>query len=289
MMIIDSTGATVAQYKYDVYGKVESVNTYNGNNIGTINPLRYRGYCYDNEGGLYYLISRYYDPTTGRFVNADDTAYLGSSGTVTSFNLYSYCENNPMNKIDSTGTDAILLQNFDGAYGLGHTSLLIQEAPGKWWYFYWGNDDIQLLYFGKGDVDVLNSFLHGNNNYFYEGQSYEKRGWKRIKGGFRYCLDYIYKEIMGSPKGKNRVSFSFKYYYKNRNKYYINFSYNLLNLNCVQTSMHILLQGKFSNAHLYKYSLLVNARLKTAIPNDVYWFLYARGFLLIKKRGFWLE
>ena len=40
------------------------------------NPFRYRGYYYDVESGLYYLNSRYYDPQTGRFINADDTDTL---------------------------------------------------------------------------------------------------------------------------------------------------------------------------------------------------------------------
>ena len=46
-------------------------------NFAIVNPFRYRGYYYDTESGLYYLQSRYYDPTTGRFVNADSFEYLG--------------------------------------------------------------------------------------------------------------------------------------------------------------------------------------------------------------------
>lgn len=34
-------------------------------------PFRYRGYYFDRETGFYYLQSRYYDPATGRFLNAD--------------------------------------------------------------------------------------------------------------------------------------------------------------------------------------------------------------------------
>ena len=45
-----------------------------------MNPCSYRGYDYDEESGLYYLQSRYYNPETGRFLNADDTAFLGASG-----------------------------------------------------------------------------------------------------------------------------------------------------------------------------------------------------------------
>ena len=57
---------------------------------------------------MYYLQTRYYDPTTGRFINADDTAYIGSSGTVLSCNIFVYCENNPINLYDYTGNCSYL-------------------------------------------------------------------------------------------------------------------------------------------------------------------------------------
>ena len=58
---------------------------------------------YDDELGMYYLQSRYYDPNTGRFINADDASMLGTSGTVLGYNLFSYCENNPVNILDESG------------------------------------------------------------------------------------------------------------------------------------------------------------------------------------------
>ena len=72
--------------------------------ISTMNPFGYRGYCYDVSTGLYYLQSRYYDPNTGRFINADSTDYLNVSGTVLGCNLFIYCENDPVNNVDPTGT-----------------------------------------------------------------------------------------------------------------------------------------------------------------------------------------
>jgi RHS repeat-associated protein len=44
--------------------------------LGVQNPLHYRGYVYDQETGLYYLQSRYYDPEIGRFLNADALIFL---------------------------------------------------------------------------------------------------------------------------------------------------------------------------------------------------------------------
>ena len=60
-----------------------------GTNIGAMyNPFRYRGYYYDTETGLYYLNSRYYDPDTGRFINADE--YISDiGGDIRGCNLYS--------------------------------------------------------------------------------------------------------------------------------------------------------------------------------------------------------
>ena len=115
--IIDQAGTVIANYAYDVSGKILSikdgtnniVNSTNATHLANLNPFRYRGYVYDNETGLYYLQSRYYDPITGRFLNADDTAFIGVTGTVLSTNIFTYCENNAVNNIDCNGNEIITL------------------------------------------------------------------------------------------------------------------------------------------------------------------------------------
>ena len=81
--------------------------TQNGSNnklIAELNPFKYRGYYYDNETGLYYLNSRYYDPNTCRFINADDISMLEvTQNSLNGLNLYAYCLNNPVNDTDSNG------------------------------------------------------------------------------------------------------------------------------------------------------------------------------------------
>ena len=77
--------------------------------LGFCNPLRYRGYVFDRELGMYYLQSRYYIPQNGRFLNADDLAYLGVDGTPISYNLFAYCGNNPVMGYDPTGRLVITL------------------------------------------------------------------------------------------------------------------------------------------------------------------------------------
>ena len=66
------------------------------------NPIRYRGYYYDRETGLYYLNARYYNPQWRRFISPDDTAYLNPE-TPNGLNLYAYCNNDPVNYADPSG------------------------------------------------------------------------------------------------------------------------------------------------------------------------------------------
>lgn len=72
--------------------------------VGRINPIRYRGYYYDGETGYYYLQSRYYNPDICRFINADEPLYIYSNSEKSVFrNIFTYCENSPINSSDTTG------------------------------------------------------------------------------------------------------------------------------------------------------------------------------------------
>ncbi len=59
--IVNSSGTTVVNYRYDAWGKLLSTTGTIAATLGVLNPLRYRGYVYDPETGLYYVSSRYYD------------------------------------------------------------------------------------------------------------------------------------------------------------------------------------------------------------------------------------
>ena len=99
--ILDENGISYASYVYDSWGNI--LEEKGEPILRRLNPLRYRGYVYDEDTTLYYLQSRYYDPTTGRFINADDTAYIGATGTVLSANIFTYCENNAIMFTDYNG------------------------------------------------------------------------------------------------------------------------------------------------------------------------------------------
>ena len=101
--IVNDAGEAVVTYTYDAWGNILEVGGSMASTLGVYNPLRYRGYVYDNETGLYYVSSRYYDPEIGRFINADDIDYLGADGSPLSYNLFAYCMNNPVNRFDVNG------------------------------------------------------------------------------------------------------------------------------------------------------------------------------------------
>ena len=97
MGLVDTSGTSVASYTYDPYGKVLTAT----GALAEKNPLRYRGYYYDSESSLYYLQSRYYDPATRRFVNAD--SYSSTGQGLIGHNMFAYCGNDPINKEDRNG------------------------------------------------------------------------------------------------------------------------------------------------------------------------------------------
>ena len=106
--IFDSTGTLVVEYTYgNSWGFGITVSGSKAAEIGACNSLRYRGYYYDSESGLYYLNTRYYDPSICRFVNAD--GYVSTGPNSADLNMYAYCDNNPVNKFDPTGNDCICL------------------------------------------------------------------------------------------------------------------------------------------------------------------------------------
>ena len=101
--ILNSSGTAVVTYNYDAWGNLLSTTGTMASTLGAHNPLRYRGYVYDEETGLYYLQSRYYNPTICRFISAD-SVIAGVGGNAIGYNVFAYCFNNPVNMTDQAGS-----------------------------------------------------------------------------------------------------------------------------------------------------------------------------------------
>ena len=141
--LVDENGNIVVEYDYSSYGKVEVKKDTVG--ISKKDHIRYKGYIYDEETKLYYLISRYYDPEIGRFISPDSVEYIEPS-CISGLNLYVYCCNDPINMYDPSGNFAIsigLLLAIGGivgaAIGAGASVAGQYLANGcSWENFSWG-------------------------------------------------------------------------------------------------------------------------------------------------------
>ena len=101
--ILNAGGTSVAEYSYNAWGKVLSAT----GTMAAINPIRYRGYYFDSDSGLYYLKSRYYDPNLQRFINSDTIPSTGQK--FIGANMFAYCLNNPVGLYDTDGNFPVVI------------------------------------------------------------------------------------------------------------------------------------------------------------------------------------
>ena len=117
---------------------------------------------------MYYLQSRYYDPTTGRFINADDIGYLGANGDVIEYNLFTYCNNNPCNCSDRKGEWVSSVLGFTFQCGA-----IFGAALSIYWIIdHYGNYGIYIVpcasIFCLPSVGISASWFHSWRNTIYD-------------------------------------------------------------------------------------------------------------------------
>ena len=166
--LVDTGWNTVVSYAYDSWGKVTAIE--GDQDLGKKNPLRYRGYYWDEETGLYYLASRYYDPEVGRFINADDLSVLSEEKReITDKNLYAYCDNNSIIRKDNEGDMWQLALAGVGGNGFGTmiaTGLGV-ITPAGW------------IVLGSVTVVVVGSIVYSKAKSRYSGQIKGKKKTKK--------------------------------------------------------------------------------------------------------------
>ena len=134
--IFNTSGTIMAKYLYDAWGNCTISSETTSYDVANTNPIRYRGYYYDDDTGLYYCNARYYSSKWRRFISPDDTAYLDPE-SVNGLNLYCYCNNDPVNLADPSGRFGIALTllictGIGLAFGAG-TEMAMQAYNGGDW------------------------------------------------------------------------------------------------------------------------------------------------------------
>ena len=117
--LVDANGTAVVNYRYDSWGTVTGISGSMAGTLGKDNPYRFKGYYYDEETGMYYLKSRYYQPEICRFISADTIEVLDCQGDLNDKNLYAYCDNNPVMRVDTGGQIWITLGIMAAGGGIG--------------------------------------------------------------------------------------------------------------------------------------------------------------------------
>jgi RHS repeat-associated protein len=98
--LANSAGTLIEWYRYDLQGKPVFYNASNNQINGTAYGVRhlFTGQQWYSEIGLYDLRNRFYSPDAGRFLQGDPIGFRGDAT-----NLYRFCGNNPLNRIDPSG------------------------------------------------------------------------------------------------------------------------------------------------------------------------------------------
>ena len=117
--LIDANGTAVVNYRYDSWGTVTGISGSMAGTLGKDNPYRFKGYYYDEETGMYYLKSRYYQLEICRFISADTIEVLDCKGDFNDKNLYAYCDNHPVMRVDTGGQIWIALGIMAAGGGIG--------------------------------------------------------------------------------------------------------------------------------------------------------------------------
>ena len=116
--MVTPNGSLKTGYTYDELGNIDQIGSQT-----FLNDVTFTGSVTDKSTGLQYMNSRFYNPSTGRFLSQD--TYTGNPYEPWTQHLYSYCGNNPTSMVDPTG------HFFGGLFGIG-AALSNGNSGGIW-------------------------------------------------------------------------------------------------------------------------------------------------------------
>lgn len=205
--IINQVGTTLVTYEYDAWGNIVKQTDISNRNLANINPFRYRGYIYDSESGLYYLQSRYYDPVTGRFINAD--VYYGDKKDPLENNKFSYCKNDAINSVDFSGLAPKKKKTkevYNRTTAVNYAKQNCKRTTDTYRFRYYNGSDCanfvsQCLYYGG--IEMCNRWHFYKNAKRFGGDDYTK-SWTSASKQFAFFRKYCCKYVFGMNKNGSK-------------------------------------------------------------------------------------
>ena len=191
--ILDENGNVAVSYGYDAWGAPLWCTGELAETLGKVQPFRYRGYVFDEETGLYYLRSRYYNPQQLRWINSDNIIAVNSGFTAA--NNYVYCGNSPINRYDANGrswkdvvrglihrgNECLMSLGVDTT-SIGAFLLMMEEEPADSGIYH-AKENCWQQYFGYNDLydyafDIGTDMQRVKFDFVCNGTSYVLWAWK---------------------------------------------------------------------------------------------------------------
>lgn len=205
--IYDTLGNKKVEYAYDAWGNCTVIYAADLA-FANANPIRYRGYYFDRETGLYYLNARYYNPEWRRFISPANTTALNAN-IVNGLNLYSYENNNPIGNLKASVSVAKRLNGFEFSNFLSMTSSLpkLVKSNNNSWDPHWTNvwldsDGLGFLTLTKEGLEIVNYGLSIYKGSFYFDKN-ENHSYYLSVGNIGVYAGLNYKEGIGISVGGN--------------------------------------------------------------------------------------
>ena len=187
--ILDENGNTVVSYGYDAWGAPLWCTGELAETLGKVQPFRYRGYVYDEETGLYYLRSRFYNSSLCRFIDMDCLIHSG--------NTFAYCCNSPASMHDVCGTTGDYAYDRDKVIEYGRQYYNKQDPyyPQRSYRNNCVRFASQCLYAGLGDDIIAEVYpewhCYRNNQRDPENpeEHDQTRSWRKTNYFYRFLMD----------------------------------------------------------------------------------------------------